>query len=83
MWPPNDPTRYYTLQGHHCCIPNMFPTSGAPTAPPNIRFSDFSSFSHSPRELTDIPAWVAEIGPNHGFSRILKNFPKILIYIEK
>ena len=35
-------------------ITNMFLASGAPTAPPSIRFSDFSSFSHSSREMTDI-----------------------------
>ena len=29
------------------------------------------------------PLWVAEVGPNHGFSRIFKSFPKILIFVEK
>ena len=56
-------------------IPNMFPASRAPTAPPIIRVYDFSSFSHSSQELTDIASWVSEIGPNHEFSRIFKNFP--------
>ena len=28
-------------------IPNTFLASGAPMAPPSIRFSDFWSFSHS------------------------------------
>ena len=39
-------------------IPNMFPASGGPTAPPGIMLYDFSSFSHSSRELTDIPPRV-------------------------
>ena len=39
-------------------IHNKFPASGAPTAPPTIRCYDFSSFSHSSRELTDIAPWV-------------------------
>ena len=64
-------------------IPNMFPASGGPTAPPGIMRYDFSSFSHSSRELTDIPPWVAEIAPNHGFSRIFTNFPKIIVFVEK
>ena len=35
-------------------IPNMFLDSGAPVASPRIIFSDFSSFSHSSRELKDV-----------------------------
>ena len=36
-------------------IPNMFLDSGAPTAPPSIIFSDFSSFSHSTRAADERP----------------------------
>ena len=64
-------------------IPNMFPASGAPTAPPGIMCYDFSSFSHSSRELADIAPWVAEIGPSHGFSRIFMKFSKIIVFVEK
>ena len=58
-------------------IPNMFPASGAPTAPPIIRFYDFSSFSHSSQEswrtCTLCTVLVVEINPNHRFSRFSEN----------
>ena len=48
------PTAIKSYRDITTTIPNLFLGSVAPTAPPSIRFSDFSSSSHACRELTNI-----------------------------
>ena len=55
---------------------NMFPASWAPMAPPIIRCYDFS-------RADGHPPWVAEILPNHGFSRIFKNLHWFLVNFDE